>query len=338
MRAYEFIIEGGWATTVTQGTVISPSVVKKVLSLMDQFVNDFNSWLAQKELGPIQLGKPTGSTAYHDVDPEDKVYGDIDLQMIAPQYEEGSQSKHGAFWNKLAQQYIQERKPKFVHPTESTLGHPIIEIAPGKYVQLDFMWHTPELSDWGAARVTPEHNVKGLLTGNMYSVLGEILDMSIQHAGVQLKTINGEIVPFSKQKGTELATVTKDPSNFIIDTFKFFADRQGIKNPKISDRLENNPGTDVKNVTISRLVNGIKGFAESVEMNGMFGKGDLSKFQNKEDFISRFVNRYNEKAEIEMSSAKRDKATTPDAIERAKADIEKVKTGLNMVMGLFDAS
>ena len=65
------IVEGGWDTTVTQGTVIKPAVVKHVLGIIQQFVQDFNKWLAQKGLGPVEMGRPTGSGAYHEKDQEE---------------------------------------------------------------------------------------------------------------------------------------------------------------------------------------------------------------------------------------------------------------------------
>jgi hypothetical protein len=337
MRAFEFISEGGWATTATQGTVITPPVVKQALAIIQQFVKDFNGWLADKDLPPVELGRPTGSTAYHDVDPEDKVYGDIDLQMIAPEMEpDQSQNQYSGYWNKLADEFVTQRQPKYLHPTENKIGHPIVAIGNGQYIQIDFMWHPPRLAQWGAARVTPERGVKGLLTGNMFSVLGELLDMSIQHAGVQLKVVdNNQRVPFSKRKDTQILTISIDPDNFILDIFKWLAERQGVRKPIVSKELLTNPGLDIKDVKIARLVAGVRGFAKSAEINNMFGQGDLAEFDSAADFMNKFIARYREKAEADITGAKRDKAATPDAIARADADRKKVETGLDMVMNLF---
>ena len=68
MHIFDIVKEGGWDTTVTQGTVIHPAVVKTVLSIVQQFVTDFNAWLEPKSLGPVQIGRPTGSGAYHEQD------------------------------------------------------------------------------------------------------------------------------------------------------------------------------------------------------------------------------------------------------------------------------
>jgi len=338
MRITDIVREGGWDTTVTQGTVIKPAVVKHVLDIIQHFVKDFNRWLEPKNLGPVQMGRPTGSGAYHEQDqindPE-KVYGDIDLQMIGPPVEGASQGQFTNYWNGLADQFVKETKPNYVHPVESKVGHPIIKIGEDAYVQVDFMWHSPELSQWGATRVTPEHGVKGLLTGNMYSVLGELLGMSIQHAGVQLKTQNGQQVPFSKQKDIELHTLTKSPKTFIYDIFQYEATRILGKPANIDSLLRDNPGADINNMKISILVNGVKGLANSFEQNQMFGKGNLAGFANAQDFLAKFVQRYEEKALTDINAAKRDKAETPEARARAAADRAKVQQGLDMVKGLF---
>ncbi len=334
MRAREFIYEGGWGSTVTQGTVINPSTVKKALAVMQQFTKDFNTYLADKGLGPVEMGRPTGSSAYHDVDAEDKIYGDIDLQMIGPAVE-GSYSKYNGYWNKLAHDFVLERRPGYVHPTESKIAHPIIEIGKDQYVQIDLMWHTPELSDWGAARVTPERGVKGLLYGKMFSVMGDLLGMSIQHAGVQLKVSNGQRVPFSKQKDVEILTIAKNPKTYILDTFLWLAQRQGIKNPQVAPELRQNAGTDIDDAKISRLVAGVKGFAASAEANGMWGKADLADFATAQDFLAQFINKYKQEAIEAINDPKRDKAETPEAKARAEADKQKIQQGLDMVLKQF---
>lgn len=338
MKIKEILREGGWDSTVTQGTIIKPAVVKVALNVVQQFVNDFNVYLGDRGYGKIEMGTPTGSSAYHERDSAndpDKVYGDIDLQMIAPPVEGMSYGQFTSHWNKLADEFVKQRRPSYVHDTESKPGHPIIQIGDDAYVQVDFMWHEEKLRQWGATRVTPEHGIKGMLTGNMYSVFGELLDMSIQHAGVQLKVLDGERVPFSKQKGTEIVTVSISPKTFILDTFNYLAKRQGIENPRIAPALKQFSGNDISDVKILKLVNGVKGFAISAEANKMFGKADLANFSSAQDFMNKFWQRYEEKAMIDVHGKKRDKAATPDAIARADMDRQKILQGLEQVKGYF---
>ena len=338
MRAFEFIVEGGWDTTLTQGTVLKPAAVARALKVVDRFVIDFNQYLKDKGLGPVQRGRPTGSSAYHEQDQEedpDKVYGDVDLQMIAPPVEGKSYGQYATFWNNLADEFVKTGSAPYVDNTESKPGHPIVKIGDSDYVQIDFMWHEPKMADWGATRVTPERGVKGLLSGNMYSVTGEIMDMSIQHAGVQLKVIDNQRVPFSKQKDTKTVTVSTNPKTWIYDIFKYQAEQMGIDNPTVDPLLKANAGSDIAKVKISVMANGIKGLANSFEANGMFGRSDLAKFSSADDFLAQWMNRYEEKAMLDVAAKKRDKAETPEAKARAESDRKKVLQGLEMVKGLF---
>lgn len=334
----ESLDEGGWDTTLTQGTVLKPATVAKALAVIDKFVDDFNEYLKPKGLGPVKRGRPTGSGAYHEKDQEedpDKIYGDVDLQMIAPPVEGKSYGQYSSFWNSLADEFVKSGGAPYIDNSESKPGHPIVKIGDNDYVQVDFMWHEPKMADWGATRVTPERGVKGLLSGNMYSVTGELMDMSIQHAGVQLKVIDNQRVPFSKQKGTTTVTVTTNPKSWLLDIFKYQAEQMGVEDPSIDSMLQSNPGTDINNVKISTMANGIKGLAKSFEENDMFGKGDLAKFSSADDFLQQWMDRYEEKAMLDVNAKKRDKAETPEAKARAESDRKKVLQGLEMVKGLF---
>lgn len=338
MKIRDIILEGGWDTTITQGTVLHPKIVKPTLAIVDKFVADFNAWTSKHGMPPIRRGRPTGSSAHHEIDtaedPE-KIYGDIDLQMIAADQPGMSTAQFTTFWNKLTDQFVREGHAPYVDTTESKPGHPIFQIGPTDYVQIDFMWHPEHLEQWGVSRVTPERGMKGLLSGNMFSVFGELLDMSIQHAGVQLKVANGQHVPFSKQKGVEVKTITTNPRTFIYDIFAYEAEQLGINKPQVDPLLKQFPGNDPDDVKISKLVNGVKGFARSCELNNMFGKGDLAKWSNADEFLNSFIGRYEEKAMIDIQGKKRDKAETPEAIARAEQDRQKIQQGLDIVKGMF---
>lgn len=333
------LAEGGWDTTLTQGTILRPATVKTALQVIDKFVVDFNKWLKSKGVDPISRGKPTGSSSHYQKDIEDnptKVYGDIDLQMIAPSPGGLSYGQYTTYWNKLADEFINTVRPAYIATAESKPGHPIFQIGADQYVQIDFMWHTPELSGWGAARVTPERGTKGMLHGNMFSVLGELLDMSIQHAGVQLKTVDGVQVPFSKQKGIQVKTISTNPRTFVLDIFKYlFETLAPGKSPRIDPLLKSNPGNNPDDVKIQTLVNAVKGLANSLELNDLYGKGILSKFHDANDFLSAFLERYTQKAMIDIEGKKREKATTPEAIARAQADKDAILFGLNRVKAMF---
>jgi hypothetical protein len=339
MKINEIILEGGWDTTLTQNTVLHPHIVGVALKVVDSFVSDFNVWLSSKGLPAVRRGRPTGSSAYHEIDTQEdpeKIYGDIDLQMIGTEFPGTSYGQFTNYWNQLADQFVNETKPTYVDTSESKPGHPIFQVGEADYVQIDFMWHPQRLEQWGATRVTPERGMKGLLSGNMFSVLGELLDMSIQHAGVQLKVIDGEHVPFSKQKGTKIVTVTTEPETFVLDLFRYEAKQMGIREPAIDPMLEQYSGIHVDDIKIHYLVNAVKGLARSFAINKMYGQGDLARFASSSDFLRAFWHRYQEKAMEDVNSKKRDKATTPDAMARAESDKQKVLQGLATVKGYFN--
>jgi hypothetical protein len=338
MRITE-LFEGGWDTTKTQNTVLKPAIVGVALKVVDKFVSDFNNFNKSQDIPAVQRGKPTGSTAYHEIDSienPDNIYGDIDLQMIAPIKQGMSNAQFTSFWNDLADNFAKSGKVNYIDTSESKPGHPIFQVGNDQYVQVDFMWHPTELADWGAARVTPERGVKGLLMGNMFSVLGELLNMSIQHAGVQLKTVNGQQVSFSKQKDVNVETLSTNPRTFVYDIFNYLHQQiTGSPAKQVDPLLKQFPGNNVDDVKIATMVNSVKGFAQSCEQAGLFGQGALQNFTSSDDFLNKFVARYDEKAQIDIAGKKRDKATTPEAIARANADREKIQKGLDMVKGLF---
>src|ERR1700741_3676962 len=85
MRAKEFIIEGGWASTVTQGTHITPQLVANVMKILTtHFIPHLNKFLATKNLPPTEISAPGGSASYYKrdlVQQPNKEYGDVDVQF-----------------------------------------------------------------------------------------------------------------------------------------------------------------------------------------------------------------------------------------------------------------
>jgi hypothetical protein len=142
-------------------------------------------------------------------------------------------------------------------------------------------------------------------------------------------------VSFSKQKDTKTVTVTTDPKTWLLDIFKYQAEQMNVKDAEAVSLLTANPGTDIADVKISAMANGVKGLAKSFEANDMFGRDDLAKFSSADDFLAQWMDRYEEKAMLDVNAKKRDKATTPEAKARADSDRQKVLSGLEMVKGLF---
>jgi hypothetical protein len=80
------VMEGGWASTATQNTVITPAVIGEAVANLNEFAREYNAWQAENELGlEIKIGNPKGSGTYYkrdlQQDPE-REYGDIDIECF----------------------------------------------------------------------------------------------------------------------------------------------------------------------------------------------------------------------------------------------------------------
>ncbi len=339
---WQILSEGGWDSTVTQSTIITPSVVKSALAVVKKFVEGFNQWLANKQLSSIEIGHPLGSTAWHTADPEDKVYGDIDLQMIAqPISTADTPSKFSAHWNKLIDDYIAESNPDLVYNTgKPANGHVIFALGNNHYVQVDMIWTEPKLANWARYRMTPAHNIKGATYGNLFSTLGEIMHMSIQSAGVQMKIKDGEPVPFAKsRKFDTLETLTTDIERFGLDITKQLYRKmhpgKDTEQFKVDPLLKKRPGIDPNAITAANLASVVKGIAKTFELNRMYGHYNLKDFTGYDDFINKFKSHYMEKLHAAINATKFDKAETPEAKARAEDVKDKLMSHGTSIMNLL---
>jgi len=341
MRAKEFICEGGWDTVATQKTVITPAVVSNALAYMQKFVTDFNRYSSKKILPPIKIGHPLGSSAYHAVDAPDRIYGDIDLQIVVSPVKETdgmSMAQIQSFWNTVMNEFVTKTNLKYVHKS-SKPGHIIISAGEDLWVQVDMLVHPENLATWGRFRSTPEQGWKGFLTGIFYSLLGDLLMLSIQSGGVQFKSQNGIRQPFSiTRKDYELGTITTNIERYALDIFNHDFQEATGRDPataKIDPLLKKYPGLNIKQVRMSDLVNATKGLARSFELNNMYGHNYLKNYRNAQDFINAFLKIYNNRIQKDLTNPKRDKAATSQAIIRAEAEKANIIQGFELVKKLF---
>ena len=339
MRFREIIKEEDPKGRATSSTVIRPSTVKVALTTMQKFVNTFNKFLKPHKIPPVKMGHPTGSSAYYKVDPEDKVYGDIDLQIIVPEIPElanKTPSQIQTYWNKLFGEFAQTQN--YVHPT-SVPGRPIIPVGPDDWIKIDLMPHEVPMAAWGRYRVTPERGVKGLLQGNLFLTLGILLKLNRGELGIQYKEREGKRLPYaSTPKNFELKTISKNIETFIRDIFNHEYTAITGKDPKtakIDPLLKQFPGMNIEEIKVSNIVNGIKGMARSFELNDMFGKGELSEFTNYQDFIDKFVEVYESKAIKAAEAPKRQRDDTPELKAKGDSDRKSILQGLDYVKKMF---
>jgi hypothetical protein len=332
MLIEDIIREGGWASTATQGTVIRPSTVKKVLPVVKSFINDFNKWAAKQNVPPMKMGEPLGSSAYYQQDDETAEYGDIDLQTIAPDMPGKTSSQVASYYNGLLADFVAKERPHQIHYEGKFTGNPIFKVG-GDFVQVDFVWSTEEYADWARWRTTPERGLKGVIYGSMLSSFGEVMDISIQTAGAQVKIVAGKPASFSRtRKYDELVTITKDIRSFGIDILNWLYKRMGgVGKPAMSPMLKQNPGLKTDKISGEQLALVLKGVAESFEMNNMYGKFNLEQYANKDEFVNAFIEHFSDKMRKSATNSKYDKASTPEAQRKAKESQAKILKGIDYI-------
>jgi len=335
--------EGGWEDTITQKTKLNPAIVKSALQTVELFVAGLNKYLHSQSVPPVKMGHPLGSTAYVNVDTEDTEYGDIDMQMIAPAIEGKSSFQLTKFYNEQIDQFIAATKPDYIYDKgKPTNGHPIFKLADDVYVQVDMLWTVERLAKWDRWRKTPMQGVKGLIMGNLYSTLGEVINMSLQSA-VLMKLTGGD--PINYQRGRnpdEIIEVTKDIENFGLDILNYVnkavkgVDGAGkARNPIVDSELQQYPGLNTESVQISDVVHTIKGLAKSFQLNNLYGKHVLKDYKDADDLLQTYLKHYLDKADKAGKGAKLDKAKTPEELAQVQLLRDKIAKGVKLVKQAF---
>ncbi len=312
MRAKEFILEGGWASTLTQGTHITPALVDIVVQSLPAFEQALNTFLKAKDLPPVKIGTPVGSTTYYKKDlaqnPQ-REYGDIDVNFFVPRLPNMSDNTNEQTYSSAIKEFCDS------NPNYSTNNGTNVIIKVGsEYVQVDFVTAYYENEQWSRA-LGPEYNVKGVLSASLYSSLAEALNLSFGGRGVQVKLQNGIPVSFKQTKDTELKTVTNNPDTWAVDIAKF------LGASTISARLAKYPGMGDE-IKTSNTINSIVGIAESL------GRPELIE-QVKAIYISKISKAVN--------SSKFDKAETPAAKKKAEDTKALLTREAQRILGQFDA-
>ena len=312
MRAKEFILEGGWASTLTQGTHITPALVDIVVQSLPAFEQALNAFLKTKDLAPVKIGTPVGSTTYYKRDlaqnPQ-REYGDIDVNFFVPRLPNMSDNANEQTYSAAIKEFCNS------NPNYSTNNGTNVIIKVGsEYVQVDFVTAYYENEQWSRA-LGPEYNVKGVLSASLYSSLAEALNLSFGGRGVQVKLQNGVPVSFRQTKDTELKTVTNNPDTWAVDIAKF------LGAGTISARLAKYPGMGDE-IKTSNTVNSIVGIAES-----------LSRPELVEQVKAIYISKINKA----INSSKFDKAETLEAKKKAEDTKALLTREAQRILGQFDA-
>lgn len=319
MKIREIISEGGWASTETQGTKITPSLVANVMTLLQrEFMPALNKFLAANNLPECAITAPAGSATYYQRDLKQdptREYGDVDVQMSIPRIDGTTNSANAAVFQKAVKEFCDS-----VAGYSTSNGTNVIMRVGQDVVQVDLIMSYYENQNW-LKTLAPEWRVKGVLCNSLYSSLGEALDLSFGGAhGVQVKMQGNRRVPFRTIKDVELQTITNRPDTWAVDIARYL----GCKT--LSPILKDYPGT-LDEVRTRDIVMSFKGIAESLEINGLADSQELLD-QVREIYLN--------KIDKAINSTKFDKASTPEAVAKATATKETLAKKSAEIAGYFN--
>lgn len=301
MKIHEILSEGGWASTLTQGTHIGPQLVANVMkSLVTDFIPRLNKFLETKQLPPTEISAPGGSATYYERDLRqnpNKEYGDVDVQFHVARLPGMSNSAIDSTYGAAIKEFCDQDAN---YSTDN--GKNVILQIGKEYVQVDLVMSYYENKAWIKA-LAPEWNVKGVLCNSVYGATGLALSLSMGGGhGIQAKTVNGKLVPFNLKKDTVLATVTNDPKNWAVDIAKY------LGCTKMSPLLSQYPGL-LDETRVADTIMSVKGIAQTLELNG--------KIPSAIELLTSIQQHYIAKIDAVINSSKFDKAASPEAIKKA---------------------
>jgi len=329
MKITDIITEGGYASTLTQDTKVTPAMVQTAVGVFDTFVQQFNKFLKSKNLPPVKAGHPVGSTHYYKQDlvsNPDKTYGDIDILFFIPKLPGSSDGANVSTYTNAVTEFVST-----ANNISTNSGKNLVFQMGSEYLQIDLVMAYYENRDWLPA-LLPERGIKGVISSTVYSSVAEVMNISVNSQGVQVKLRGGMPVSFRQSKDTEVRTISKNPRTWALDVLKFF---HGLANTgsklQVSDSLQQASGVDPAAVRIADNVQAITGLADSLELNGLLAQGALSHVKDSADFMAQVRSVYQNKMQAAMNSTKFDKGQAA----QVTADRDKLQKGLDMVLGLM---
>jgi len=307
---YSDLLEGGWASTLTQNTIITPVIIKEAVGLLKQFEIKYNSYV--KNIDPqytLQIGHPVGSGTYYKRDlinnPE-KEYGDVDVAAYVNPNKTLTVAQITAKYREYIIDFCKQNKE---YITEN--GTNVIFKTSAGYVQIDLIYTFHEYKNW-AKVLAPEHNVKGAISTSLTSAMAEVLNLSFGTMGIQTKLRNNEPVSFRQSKDVVLKSITKDPHNWAKDVYSFYYELKKGTAPKTFPKNLIAHGGYKDEQRIGDIILSIKALAEALDQTNIIKGSTL---------LSNIANSFVKKMDDQIGSSKFKKAQT----EQAKAKAEKTK-------------
>jgi hypothetical protein len=316
----QFLFEGGWASKLTQSSVITPQVILKAEDFVVDFIAKFNKG-RDYMLVPVT---PVGSGINYKKDLKenpDKTYGDIDYLFKIQGLEESNENLKKV--NADLVEFIENNdlpqieKEETVRESKKSTAKLIVNLDSNNWYQIDVVLAFDTYVEWTEGRMSPAAGYKGFVVGGIYSSLAQILKLSISEKGVKRKTQNGRPVDFSTRKDTEEMLVTRNFKQMFLEIAKYFAKFSDLKGHKFQDYQE----LDNKNLTLRVICENIKKLFKDLEDMKVFKTWPEYDVKDSQDAIQKFVKDYQQRIDKNVSGAKFDKAET----ESARAAAKKVK-------------
>jgi hypothetical protein len=319
--------EGGWSSTKTQGVKITPAVLKVADTYVKQLFSAFESWMKKNypDTAPLKAVRPVGSGIYYEKDIEqdpDKVYGDIDYLIEYPVFADTPDSRKAEteavrFYNRELFHFLNETKYKGIDIKESSGADGsgvvlIAEVDKDVFIQVDFVVTHAQYLGWALDRFTPIHNIKGFVSGNLYSALADTLMISMGDRGARAKLQDGALVPFKMRKNVEDIAISLNFKTLFTDIVKFF---MSLKDTNAQPQFNNSdiPGIDMQNLSLSSIAHGISSLIDVLDRNGLLD-GKIITYTNASQMKKAVSDTYAGKMADLRNDKKFAKAEDPMAI------------------------
>ena len=319
--------EGGWTSKKTQNVRLTPAVLKATDEYVKELFLSFEKWLKKNysDTAPLKAIRPVGSGIYYEQDLEEnpeKIYGDVDYLIEYPVYGDSldlrkSETNAVRFYNKTLFDFLKETRYKGIDFNDSkgadgSGGVLIAEVLPNTYIQIDLIVTHAMYTDWALDRFTPIKNIKGFVSGTLYSALASVLMISMGDRGARAKLRNGVLVPFNQRKDVEDIVISLNFKTLFADLVKFFLSLKD-KDAKAVFTSADVVGIDVKNLSISNIANGISSFVDILERHKLLD-GNLITFTSSIEMKRAIANAYAKSMNDVRNDSKFAKAEDPMAI------------------------
>jgi len=295
----QMLSEGGRKVPDSQRAKLTPEVVTQAVSLYNDLIELFNSYLAGLGKDPVNPIRPVGSTYYYQEDLEsnsDIIYGDVDylVSLPAPQSDinlgefRKEQSRIEREYTELFLNFLRDTPPSYVDVKLTGDVSPtmvIVKLSDGKKIQIDLIATSPRYEDWMQTRWVPEKGIKGYVGGNLYKSFGDTLLLTIGDQGVLARIKDGERVSSRKRgKDVQFIQISSNPSTLFKDIALYLIG----DNATLSEDLLSFPGMNRENILTSDIAKGIRRVAENLESNSSLPDRFVNSVEMLEEVLARF--------------------------------------------------